>query len=172
MTNRLQLTLAIIKPHVVSYPFSLNDIRRIIIENEFYVIRSVRQTLSKKQVEQFYDEHKSRFFYNRLITFMTSGPSESYILAKDNSIMHWRNLMGPTKVFQSLISHPNSIRAIHGLTDTRNATHGSDSDESVRREVGIIFPKFSFEHWEINEKPHFIRGNIKFNEKQFCHKIS
>jgi len=33
--------------------------------------------------------------------------------------------MGPTKVFQCQLSHPDSIRAKHGLTDTRNATHGS-----------------------------------------------
>jgi len=33
--------------------------------------------------------------------------------------------MGPTKVFQCQLSNPDSIRAKHGLTDTRNATHGS-----------------------------------------------
>lgn len=33
--------------------------------------------------------------------------------------------MGPTKVFQAKLSHPNSIRGKYGLTDTRNVTHGS-----------------------------------------------
>lgn len=33
--------------------------------------------------------------------------------------------MGPTKVFKCQLSNPDSIRAKHGLTDTRNATHGS-----------------------------------------------
>lgn len=33
--------------------------------------------------------------------------------------------MGPTKVFKTIYSHPNSIRGRFGLTDTRNATHGS-----------------------------------------------
>jgi len=33
--------------------------------------------------------------------------------------------MGPTKVFRCQLSNPDSIRAKHGLTDTRNATHGS-----------------------------------------------
>lgn len=54
-----------------------------------------------------------------------SGPSEAYILARDDAIAVWRQLMGPTKVFKCQLTHPDSIRAKHGLTDTRNATHGS-----------------------------------------------
>lgn len=52
--------------------------------------------------------------------------------------------MGPTKVFKSMFSHPNSIRGLFGLTDTRNACHGSDSPESVTREINIIFPDFNY----------------------------
>ncbi|XP_050424002.1 nucleoside diphosphate kinase 6-like isoform X2 [Adelges cooleyi] len=169
--KRLQLTLAILKPHVVSYPFSLHDIRRIVLDNGFYIVRSLRQTISHKQAEQFYNEHKSKFFYNRLLSFMTSGPSESYILAREDSIKFWRHLMGPTKVFQSQISNPDSIRAVHGLTDTRNATHGSDSEESARREISILFPDFSFDRWQNIEEPHFRNGKVKFSDKQFVHKI-
>jgi len=46
-------------------------------------------------------------------------------LAREDAISVWRRLMGPTKVFQCQLSNPDSIRAKHGLTDTRNATHGS-----------------------------------------------
>lgn len=55
--------------------------------------------------------------------------------------------MGPTKVFKAIYSHPNSLRGLFGLTDTRNACHGSDSPESVRREIGIIFPDFRVDEW-------------------------
>jgi nucleoside diphosphate kinase len=48
-----------------------------------------------------------------------------YILAKENAIAEWRKLMGPTKVYQAIYTHPDSIRGLYGLTDTRNATHGS-----------------------------------------------
>ncbi|XP_025412468.1 nucleoside diphosphate kinase 6-like [Sipha flava] len=167
--KRLQLTLAIMKPHVVSCPFSLLDIRRTILDNGFYVVRSVRQTIQLEQAERFYSEHKTKFFYNRLITFMTSGPSEAYILAREDAIAVWRRLMGPTKVFQSQLSHPDCIRARHGLTDTRNATHGSDSDESVRKEVNIMIPQFSFEHWNQIEEPLFRNGKVQFNKDQFIH---
>jgi len=157
------------KPHVVSCPFSLLDIRRTILDNGFYVVRSVRQTMKLEQAERFYNEHKTKFFYNRLITFMTSGPSESYILAREDAISVWRRLMGPTKVFKAQMSDPDTIRAQHGLTDTRNATHGSDSDESVRREVNIMIPQFCFENWRQIEEPLFRNEKVHFNEKQFIH---
>lgn len=73
-----------------------------------------------------------------------SGPLEAVILShKDNAISRWRELMGPTKVFKAIYTHPDSIRGQFGLTDTRNACHGSDSPESVQREVNIIFPELN-----------------------------
>lgn len=60
-------------------------------------------------------------FFN--LTF--SGASDVHILAKQDAIKEWRRLMGPTKVYQTLHLEPDSIRGQYGLTDTRNATHGS-----------------------------------------------
>jgi nucleoside-diphosphate kinase len=57
----------------------------------------------------------------------------------------WRNLLGPTKVFKSIYSHPESIRGLFGLTDTRNACHGSDSPESVAEEIKKVFPDFKLD---------------------------
>lgn len=54
-----------------------------------------------------------------------SGPMRAYILAREDAIRHWRELMGPTKVFRARYTSPASIRAQFGLTDTRNTTHGS-----------------------------------------------
>lgn len=57
----------------------------------------------------------------------------------------WRQLLGPTKVFKTIYSHPESIRGLFGLTDTRNACHGSDSPESAVHEIRKIFPDFKLE---------------------------
>lgn len=54
-----------------------------------------------------------------------SGPMRAYILAREDAIRHWRELMGPTKVFRARHTSPTTIRAQFGLTDTRNTTHGS-----------------------------------------------
>lgn len=77
------------------------------------------------EASQFYHDHKDKFFFNRLVTFMSSGPCYIHILARENAIEFWRTMMGPTKVFKTIFTHPESIRGVHGLTDTRNATHGS-----------------------------------------------
>ncbi len=42
-----------------------------------------------------------KFFYNRLVSFMSSGPVHCHVLAGEGAIAGWRSLMGPTKVFKT-----------------------------------------------------------------------
>ena len=100
-------------------------IRDLIIDNNLKIVRSHRTIITYKEAELFYEEHKEKFFYNRLLTFMCSGPSDIHILADHNAIAKWRQLMGPTKVYQAQYIAPDTIRGMYGLSDTRNATHGS-----------------------------------------------
>ena len=73
---------------------------------------------------------------------MTSGEIEAFVLAKPAAIAAWRRLMGPTKVLRAIYESPDSIRARFGITDTRNATHGSDSVQNARQEILFFFPEF------------------------------
>lgn len=103
----------------------MQKIRQLIIDNNLKVVRTKRKRISLEEAEFFYAEHKEKFFYHRLMTFMCSGPSDIHVLAGTNAIAKWRELMGPTKVYRAQISNPESIRGLFGLSDTRNATHGS-----------------------------------------------
>ncbi|XP_037025542.1 nucleoside diphosphate kinase 6 [Bradysia coprophila] len=145
--NKFPLTFAIIKPHVVSNPVAFQQMQDIITDNQFEIVRRKQIKMTKPLLEEFYGEHRGKFFYNRLITFMTSGEIQALILHKCDAITSWRNLMGPTKVFKTIYSHPDSIRGQFGLTDTRNACHGSDSIESVEKEIKIFFPEFNVQDW-------------------------
>lgn len=69
------------------------------------------------------------------------------ILAGDNAISKWREILGPTKVFKTVYTHPNSIRSLFGLSDTRNVCHGSDSIHSAKREIEIFFNDFDVDQW-------------------------
>lgn len=120
-----ELTLAILKPHVLSNPIAYNAIKNIIITSNFKIAESKLHKLTLKEAEKFYDDHRGKFFYNRLITFMTSGKSHLCILTKENAIVDWRKLLGPTKVYKTQYSDPNTIRGLYGLSDTRNVAHGS-----------------------------------------------
>jgi nucleoside-diphosphate kinase len=68
--QKLQLTLAIIKPHAVKNPVALSYIRQV-IKNRFVVIKTKRVSLDTEAASKFYEEHVGKFFYNRLVTFMT-----------------------------------------------------------------------------------------------------
>ncbi|XP_073828600.1 nucleoside diphosphate kinase 6 [Musca autumnalis] len=138
----MEITLALIKPHVVRNTVALRHLLELIKDN-FQVLESKEIHITKHLSEKFYAEHKGKFFYNRLTTFMGSGPSIALILQSSDSISKWRSLMGPTKVYKAIYSNPDCIRAIYGLSDTRNACHGSDSTESALREIAILFPEFN-----------------------------
>ncbi|CAH1112972.1 unnamed protein product [Psylliodes chrysocephalus] len=169
VTSCFQLTLAIIKPHVVKNPIATQKIRELIIASNFKIVKFKRKLISLPEAEKFYDEHKRKFFYNRLITFMTSGPSDMMILTKENAVKDWRDLMGPTKVFKAQFEAPDSIRGKYGLSDTRNATHGSDSVDSARREIGILFPEFNIDEWYLKEEQLFRLNKLSFYEDKFIH---
>ncbi|XP_013098636.2 nucleoside diphosphate kinase 6 [Stomoxys calcitrans] len=138
----MEITLALIKPHVVRNTLALRSLLAMIKAN-FTVLESKQIHITKHLSEKFYAEHQGKFFYNRLTTFMGSGPSYALILQSDGGISKWRSLMGPTKVYKAIYTNPDCIRALYGLSDTRNACHGSDSPESALREIDILFPEFN-----------------------------
>jgi len=128
-------------------------------------------TLSKKRAGDFYEEHKGKFFYNRLVTYMSSGPMQALILAKEGAIADWRTLMGPTKVFKTRFDAPLSIRGRFGLTDTRNCSHGSDSPQTAAREINFFFPEFSANDFYKYEEEELRAGNATFDEENFVHRV-
>nr|CAG4650614.1 EOG090X0HUX [Sida crystallina] len=130
--NPLKLTLAILKPDVVKVPFVLREIRHKILSSGFYVVRSRELHLRLDEVENFYNEHAGRFFHNRLVTFMKSGPIHAHILAHPDAITNWRTVMGPTKTFRAQYEAPDTIRGMFGLTDTRNSSHGSGKKQTIK----------------------------------------
>ncbi|XP_034479625.1 nucleoside diphosphate kinase 6 [Drosophila innubila] len=139
----MEITLALLKPHVLRNSYALQQIKTL-IGNNFTILRAKEVRLTKELSDRFYAEHKSRFFYHRLSSFMRSGPCYALILQSEACIQKWRILMGPTKVFKAVYSQPDCIRALYGLSDTRNACHGSDSEVAALREISILFPEFPF----------------------------
>ncbi|XP_002023531.2 nucleoside diphosphate kinase 6 [Drosophila persimilis] len=136
-----EITLAVIKPHVLRNTYALQQIKSL-IEQNFRVLDQKEVHITKDLSDRFYAEHQGKFFYHRLTSFMNSGPCYALILQSEGSIQKWRRLMGPTKVFRAVYTEPQCIRALYGLSDTRNACHGSDSEASALREIGILFPEF------------------------------
>lgn len=70
MASNLQLTLSIFKPHIAKFPFATESIKQIIVENDLNIVRHAQKYLTKATADEFYEEHRRKFFYNRLQTFM------------------------------------------------------------------------------------------------------
>lgn len=68
--NKIQLTFAIIKPHAVKNPFAMEQIRQQILDHQFQIVKNKKIQFTNQLAEKFYNEHKLKFFYNRLHTFM------------------------------------------------------------------------------------------------------
>ncbi|CAK9293723.1 unnamed protein product [Gordionus sp. m RMFG-2023] len=156
MIRKLELTLAVLKPDILSKRYVKEEIKKIILKNNFYFIKSKTFKPTRDSMEKFYSMHKD--FYPRLIDYMASAPISSYILARENAIVKWRELIGPTKHDKAIYEAPTSIRGRYGISDTRNAVHGSDSLESALTEIKFMFPEFHPEMWFKMEEPLFRKG--------------
>ncbi|XP_050996349.1 nucleoside diphosphate kinase 6 [Acomys russatus] len=165
----LQLTLALIKPDAVAHPLILEAVHQQILSNKFLIVRTRELQWKKEDCRRFYREHEGRFFYQRLVEFMASGPIRAYILAHKDAIQLWRTLMGPTRVFRARHVAPDSIRGSLGLTDTRNTTHGSDSVVSASREIAAFFPDFSEQRWYEEEEPRLRCGPVCYSPEEGVH---
>ncbi|XP_040016712.1 nucleoside diphosphate kinase 6 [Gasterosteus aculeatus] len=168
----LQLTLAVIKPDAVAHPVMSQALHQRILDNKFLIVKCRDLAWRRRDSERFYAEHSERFFYQRLVEFMSSGPMRAYVLARVDAIRQWRELMGPTKVFRARYTSPDSIRAQFGLTDTRNTAHGADSVESAQREIRFFFPDFCAGEWMEKEEPSFRSGRIRYNPQKKIHTLS
>jgi nucleoside diphosphate kinase len=102
--------------------------------------------LPEGRAAAFYKEHAGRFFYNRLTSFMQSGPVLALCLAAPpgcDAVTAWRTLLGPTKVARARLTHLQTLRGALGLSDTRNLGHGSDAAATAAAELALFFPSLT-----------------------------
>ena len=140
-------TLVIVKPDA----FAAGHLEKIVLmiqsrgfELVFYTI----QTLTEKEVAQFYSEHVGKDFFQAHSDFMTSGPCvpiifEGGILA----ISRMRKLVGATN---PLDADQGTIRYCFGNGLPRNAVHTSDSPESAEIEINFFFPEKVLDVFDYN----------------------
>lgn len=130
-----EVTLSIIKPDAVAKSV-IGQIYARFEAAGLNIIAAKMMQLSREQAEQFYDIHKSRPFFNDLVTFMISGPVMVQALKGENAVLKNRDLMGATNPKEAA---PGTIRADFADSIDANAVHGSDSLDNAMREVAFFF---------------------------------
>ncbi|KAI7906838.1 nucleoside diphosphate kinase [Cokeromyces recurvatus] len=92
---------------------------------------------SKELAEKHYADLKSRPFFSGLVNYMTSGtPVIAMVWEGKDVIKQGRAMIGATN---PLGSDPGTIRGQYAISVGRNIIHGSDSFESVEKEIGLWF---------------------------------
>ena len=89
---------------------------------------------------EHYAEHTEKPFFGELVSFITGGPLVAMVLEGTEAVAAARQLIGATNPVEAA---PGSIRGDFALEVTFNMVHGSDSDESAEREIGIWFPELA-----------------------------
>ena len=101
----------------------------------------LRSTVSEALIDQHYRDLVEKSFYPPIRQFMTSGPIIVGIISGPKVIESWRDMMGATRPEEAL---PGTIRgdfakAAGENQAIQNVVHGSDSEESAKREIALWF---------------------------------
>jgi nucleoside-diphosphate kinase len=129
------ITLTMIKPAAVR-AHHIGDILAHIEHAGFRIIALKMTQMPKEKAEIFYEVHKDKPFFDKLVTFMKSGPVVVAMLKKENAVADFRRLIGSTDPAEA---ETGTIRKLFARDKTHNAIHGSDSDKNAIREVDFFF---------------------------------
>ena len=118
----------IIKPGFLKYTDNIiKDLHRL----DFVIIEAREKTLTHEEAETIYSVHKGKPFYDKLIRYMTSGPSIGMILLSPYSDRE--------SAIETLKQLKEKYRKRYGIDKTHNVIHSSDSYQSALHEAEAFF---------------------------------
>ena len=130
-------TLVLVKPDGVARGLVGEVVSRLEAKGLRLVAAELR-TLTRETAEQHYAEHREKPFFGSLVDFITGGPLLALVVQGPRAVEAFRALAGATDPVKAA---PGTIRGDFALEVQNNIVHGSDSDESAAREIGLFFPE-------------------------------
>jgi nucleoside-diphosphate kinase len=130
-------TFTMIKPEAVAKGY-IGKIIDHITTGGFKIIAMKYVHLSLVQAQEFYGIHKGKGFYEELTQYMSGGPIVAIALEKENAVADFRALVGSTDPNEA---NEGTIRKRFAESKSKNAVHGSDSDENAEIEINFHFKK-------------------------------
>jgi nucleoside-diphosphate kinase len=130
-------TLILVKPDAFERGLTGEVIARF--ERKGMRLVAMRQMVVDEELaNRHYAEHTEKPFFGELIGFITRGSLVALVLEGDNAVEAARQVIGAT---DPLEASSGSIRGDFATEVTFNLVHGSDSDESAKREIELWFPE-------------------------------
>ena len=131
----IQQTLSIIKPDAVERNLS-DKIKEIFSKNKLVIKKQKKIQISKDEAAEFYKVHQTKPFYDKLCSYLSSGPIVVMVLEGENAIEENRKLMGATDPNNA---ENGTIRKEYGISIDKNSVHGSDSTDNAKKEIDFFF---------------------------------
>ncbi len=133
----METTLLLLKPDALHRGLAGRILARF-EQKGLQIVGLKMMQMSQELAAKHYAEHIEKPFYPNLVGFMTASPLVAIALRGPEAISVARNLMGSTFGIQA---DAGTIRGDFGCSKSYNLIHGSDSQESAKRELELFFPE-------------------------------
>ena len=133
--SNLEQTLSIIKPDAVERNL-VEKIKDFFTQNNLKILKSKKVKISKEEASEFYKVHQTKPFFERLCSYLSSGPIVVMVLEGNNAIAENRRIMGATDPNNA---EEGTLRKLYGISIDKNSVHGSDSVENAKKEISFFF---------------------------------
>jgi nucleoside-diphosphate kinase len=129
--------LVIVKPDGVERGL-IGEIVGRLEQKQLGVVAAELRTIDEVTAGRHYAEHVGKPFYDGLVTFITRGPALLLVIEGPGDT--WKVVRGLIGATNPVEAAPGTIRGDLAIEMRENLIHGSDSEESARREIKIFFP--------------------------------
>ena len=133
----MEKTLVIIKPDGVQRGL-VGEILGRLERRGLKLVALKMVQVSRDLAEQHYAIHKGKFFYEGLVTYITSCPVVVCILEGHEAIKVVRAMVGSTRPAESAAG---TIRGDLALMGLRNLIHASDGQATAESEIALWFQR-------------------------------
>lgn len=131
----MEKTFIMIKPDGVKRGLVGEIISRI-EKKGFKIIQAQLLQPTRVLVEEHYQEHLGKVFFNDLINYILDGPVMALEVEGESAINVMRVMIGDK---DPSLAIPGTIRGDFANSMNTNVIHGSDSLDSARRELTLWF---------------------------------
>jgi nucleoside-diphosphate kinase len=133
--KKQEKTFLMIKPDAVKKNLIGEILRRV--ENAgFKIVDLKMDQLPTAKAKKFYQVHKGKHFFDKLVEFVSSGPVVGVLLTRTNAVKKLREVVGATDPKEA---KKGTIRHDLATEVTQNVVHASDSVESFKYESKFFF---------------------------------
>lgn len=131
----MEKTFLLIKPDAVRKNL-IGEVLKRTEDAGFKIVDLKIDKFSPAKARRFYQVHKGKLFFERLVKFISSDKVVAVLLTRKNAVKRLRELVGATDPKEA---KRGTIRHDLATNVTKNAVHASDSLASFRYESKFFF---------------------------------